>query len=578
MFKTINSISGNSLKPIYLSSLFTVLEAIAAALPYGIICFVLSDLVQGTVNSRLYWLIVGIFFSLLVRLYLSARCHGGMMQASYEITGNIRIRVGEHLRQLSMGFFAGKDLGRLSNFLLKDIKLIDFMFSHIWIRVVHSVAFPLVIVLFLAIIDIRLLLPLLVVIPFALPFVFIGQRSIKKRGGLHLDIVNETDAAVLEYVQGITVMKSHLMTGEKNQKLDYLFKSLASRSFKLEAAAFSAVIGFSVIVEIGFILMLLTGIYLVSEGLLGSITFIIFLVVALRLYAPVFEFIRCFSLMRYMRNAGERVEEVISEKSQAYSGAEYEIQDSDIRFCNVSFRYENKLTLNNINLHIPENKVTALVGPSGSGKSTIMNLIMRLWDIKEGEILLGGVSLKDLSPKRLLANISTVFQEVYLFNDTIKNNIAIGNQDATDNEIFAAAKAAQAHTFIEKLPLGYETVVGEGGKSLSGGEKQRISIARALLKDSPIILLDEATASLDPENEASIQKAIDRLVISKTVVVIAHRLNTVVKADQIVVLDAGNIVESGSHEELIGKGGLYRTMWHEQQRIKGWKLNQQEVT
>ena len=245
---------------------------------------------------------------------------------------------------------------------------------------------------------------------------------------------------------------------------------------------------------------------------------------------------------------------------------------NEIRFENVTFAYENTDVLRNVSFSIPSQSITALVGPSGSGKSTITRLIARFWDITGGRVLLDGLDIKEIDPEKLLARISIVFQDVYLFKDTIRNNIRVGKQDATKEEIEWAAKQACCHEFIHKLPQGYDTPVGEGGCTLSGGEKQRISIARALLKDAPIVLLDEATASLDPENELHVQQAINALVQRKTVVIIAHRLKTIKGADQIIVLDSGQVREQGTHEVLLKKDGLYRRLWTLQQQSAGWSM------
>jgi ATP-binding cassette subfamily B protein len=244
----------------------------------------------------------------------------------------------------------------------------------------------------------------------------------------------------------------------------------------------------------------------------------------------------------------------------------------DIEFTNVTFRYHDTDVLKNVSTKIPEKSLVAIVGPSGSGKTTMTRLIARFWDVTDGKITLGGHDIRTYDPDDVLASVSMVFQDVYLFNDTILNNIKIGKKDTTMDEIISTSKTARCHDFIQKLPEGYETMVGEGGSTLAGGEKQRISIARAMLKDSPIILLDEATASLDPENELYIQQAIDGLLQNKTVVIIAHRLNTVVNADKIIVLDKGRIVEEGKHNDLIKNKGLYYRMWEEQRKTHSWKF------
>ena len=260
-------------------------------------------------------------------------------------------------------------------------------------------------------------------------------------------------------------------------------------------------------------------------------------------------------------------------KEKPLSGEQLIPAHQPIIFDNVTFGYqENEPVLKQIGFTIPSNKITALVGPSGSGKSTITKLIARFWDVQSGQIRIGDQSLAEANPEELLRHISMVFQDVYLFKDTILNNIRVGKQDATREEIEEAAKKAQCHDFIMSLPQGYDTMVGEGGSTLSGGEKQRISIARALLKDADIILLDEATASLDPENEQAVQAAINALVVNKTVVIIAHRLKTIKEADQIIVLDQGKIVEWGNHEQLLDEGGVYARLWNLQQEAEGWHL------
>jgi ATP-binding cassette subfamily B protein len=244
----------------------------------------------------------------------------------------------------------------------------------------------------------------------------------------------------------------------------------------------------------------------------------------------------------------------------------------DIEFQDVSFRYDAAEVLKNVSFQAPERSITALVGPSGSGKSTITNLVARFWDVNGGAVKIGGIDVRELSPDYLLSQVSMVFQNVYLFNDTIENNLLFGKPTATHAEVVAAAELARCHDFIMALPQGYQTVIGEGGASLSGGEKQRLSIARAILKDAPIVLLDEATASLDPENEQLIQQAFNALVERKTLLIIAHRLSTIQNADQIIVMESGRVVEQGRHAELVGQGGLYARFWEERQKARSWKI------
>ena len=302
--------------------------------------------------------------------------------------------------------------------------------------------------------------------------------------------------------------------------------------------------------------------------------YIMFLLAGSAIYAPLINALTFIALINYMKLGAERID-ALCKTPVLPEGIIEDVVNSEIEFRHVSFSYNADIpVLRDVSLTIPEKELTAFVGPSGSGKTTLTRLIARFWDVSEGEILFGGRNIKDYTVHTLMQQVSIVFQDVYLFNDTIYNNIRVGRETATREEIEVAARKAQCHNFITAMPDGYETMVGEGGSTLSGGEKQRISIARAILKDAPIVLLDEATASLDPENEVHIQDAINDLVKEKTVVIIAHRLGTVIGANNIVVIDQGRVVQQGKHQALLAEEGLYRNLWEEQQRVKGWKFKQ----
>jgi ATP-binding cassette subfamily B protein len=332
-----------------------------------------------------------------------------------------------------------------------------------------------------------------------------------------------------------------------------------------------SIVAFQAILELGTAIILLSGSYLFLGGELSLTVFLLFLVLGLRVYAPIQNIIVYMAIMRIADASMERVLEVLNREPLPEPDYDPTLDRFDIEFKDVWFRYEDTEVLKGVSFAIPENTITALVGPSGAGKTTIAHLIARFWDADSGEILVGGRNIKDMKTDRLLSYIAMVF-EVYLFNDSIANNIRFGGKDATDEEVIAAAKAAHCHEFIERLPDGYETVIGEGGATLSGGEKQRISIARAMLKDAPIVILDEATAYIDPENEILIQEAINSLVRSKTLIIIAHRLRTITTADQILVVDDGKVVEQGRHNELVDAGELYSRFWEKRQKARGWKI------
>lgn len=352
--------------------------------------------------------------------------------------------------------------------------------------------------------------------------------------------------------------------------LEKAYENLRQKSIRLEAIPGPFVMLSFTVLEISFVLMLALGLYYLTHNTITIPVLIVFLILGYILYNPIKVVLVDYMMLRYMNESLSRVIDVLKEPTMETDKNEFP-SHFNINFDNVSFSYlEDKTTLNNLNFSIPQHSMIALVGHSGSGKTTIASLIARFWDVNNGRITIGGVDIRNIRQDRFYGLISEVFQDVYLFDDTIYNNIKIGNPNATESQIIEAAEKAQVLSFAWELPQGMHTPVGEGGNHLSGGQKQRISIARALLKDAPIILLDEATASLDPENEIYIQKAIQELVKNKTVVVIAHKLSTIKNADKILVLEEGHIAEEGTHPELLAKKGIYHRLWTLQQQASGW--------
>ena len=562
MLKLIRKITGNKLDLFYKGIVFTALENGAAAGALAFFCLFFIALYEGSLQAPLlWWGMAGVYLCFALRGAFSIVSHNKMMTAAYEITAGVRLKLGDHLRRLPMGFFAGRDLGSLSNHVLQDAGLLDFLFSHIVIRFVSSLVLP----VFLAVLFIYLqpalaavaMVPLL----FAVPVLLYSRRIVRKQGHERLSFIDKTDAAVMEYIQGIRVMKSYGILGSQNKKLFEFINELSRKSLNFEAAVMTPGMAFTAAVEFGFAALLLVSAVFYNSGQLQGMTVVLFLVVAYYFYAQMFDIMQYSLLSQYMINAGQRIETIL-DSPPILCPANPQTPDSyDIRFSDVSFAYSTHDVLSHIDLSIREKTMTALVGPSGSGKTTLANLMALFWNDYRGEIHIGGVELRAMDPEKLLEKFAFVFQDVYLFSDTIINNIWVGNTEATREQVLEAAKKAHCHDFISRLPDGYDTMVGEGGCTLSGGEKQRISIARAMLKDAPIIVLDEATTALDPANEALIQNAVDTLVQSKTLVVIAHRLNTVIGADQIVVLDKGKVVECGTHAELLEHKGRYRAMW-----------------
>jgi ATP-binding cassette subfamily B protein len=430
----------------------------------------------------------------------------------------------------------------------------------------------LILLIFLAFQNWQMTLISAAVIPLSIPAIFITRWFITHFGKKHQAARIETASRMLEYVQGMRLIKAFNLTGLRFERMRNTFRNLKSLSIKLEAGAGPTVILAGFILHAGLTLIILFGLNFLFASNITLPVYIMFLIIGARIYEPLIQVFMFLAELNYYQISVNRIEDL--RKTPVLTGTNPDVKPErhDIEFKDVTFRYHDTDVLKNVSITIPERSLAAFVGPSGSGKTTMTRLIARFWDVSEGAISLGGNDLRTYSPDDVLASISMVFQDVYLFNDTVINNIRVGKKGATMEEIIKVAKKARCHEFIQKLPDGYETIIGEGGSTLSGGEKQRISIARAMLKNTPIVLLDEATASLDPENELHIQGAIDDLIKDKTVVVIAHRLNTVVRADKIIVLDDGSVVEEGKHDELMLANGLYRRMWNEQQMVRKWKF------
>lgn len=484
-----------------------------------------------------------------------------------------RIQMGEHLRRLSMGFFNNRDAGDLSTVLLRDYTEIENLSQQILPQIATILIRYAFAVIILSAFDWRMMLAVFAVIPIALPFAFLSYRSMSHVSADLQRSRQEAASGILEYVGGIQTLRAFHMAGERFESLKTSLNHQRKEAIRLEtrSAAPLGMLG-RFVLNSGIALVMLIGAALLMDEALSPFYYIVFLIMTLTLYDPMlllFTFIADFS--RTTRS-GKRIETLFAEKPLSEPAVGKCPMHMNLEFSHVSFSYGEKEVLHNLSLCFPEKSVTALVGPSGSGKSTITRLAARFWDVTSGEIRLGGVPLQDMKMEELLSHISMVFQDVYLFHDTIEGNIRMGKPNATQEEIYNAAKAAACHDFIISLPNGYQTIVGEGGSTLSAGEKQRISIARAILKDTPIILLDEATASLDSKNEVLIQQAISSLVEEKTVIMIAHRLQSVYNADNIIVLEEGVMVEQGNHEVLLEKEGLYARLWKEQNQAEAWQI------
>ena len=517
------------------------------------------------------WSIFWILIAYIIIMVLAERAsYRANFRGAYEMSADGRIRLAEHLRKLSLGFLSQRDPGDLSSMMITDFTMAETGISHHLPQLMGALVMPILAFLSLLWIDWRMSLAMFLALPFALLVLWlctIVQRSLSGR-----QIAAKINAGnrLEEYLQGIRVMKAYNLLGDRFVRLRDAFGELRRACIRQEALLGPFVMLSVTLVRAGLTLMILCGTYLLLGGELSLLTFVLFLVVGSRVFDPLTSALTNFAEFRYFSIAGGRILSLMNEPEMQ---GDYEAPESgDITLQDVSFAYQQKETLHGINLTMKRGTLTALVGPSGSGKSTLMKLCARFYDPQKGAVLFNGIPMTELEPESLMRHISMVFQDVYLFQDTIRNNIRFGKSDASEEEIIAVAKKACCHDFIMRLQKGYDTMVGEGGCTLSGGEKQRLSIARAMLKNAQVVLLDEATASLDPENEVEVQQAINTLIEGRTVIVIAHRLKTIREADQIVVLENGRIAEKGCHEELIDRKGLYYKLWSIQEKTMGWQI------
>lgn len=547
-------------------------------MPFGFLMLVLAELFSDNINSvRIIWYIAGMLLLFLLTLWVSILSYTRLEEISYNISCDLRLKLGEHLRKLSLGFFKKKDTGNITAPLLQDMKNYESVFSRFYPNVIASIVMPALIAVFLFYIDIRLSIVLMLFVLLSVPVLLLSRKVVAKRGEKVINLRTEASSLILEFFMGMKLLKAHNLKGDKFKRLDITLDNLRKESIKLEAFVAPMVIAFMAVLEIGFIASLLTGTSFLFAETISIPVFLLFLVIGNRMF-DILQGMGVFVvMMRYMNVAAEKISGLMEEKPLSEASKNIKPKHFEIEFSNVDFSYTDKPVLKSISFIAKEKELTALVGPSGSGKTTITNLIARFWDVNSGDIQIGGINIKDINTEQLLLYIGIIFQDVYLFNDTVFNNIKTGKTDATYEEVIMAAKTARCDHFIEQMPQGYNTFVGEGGCRLSLGQRQRISIARAILKDAPVILLDEATASLDPENEKYIQEAISKLIQHKTIIVIAHRLSTIMHADQIIVIDEGLIREVGKHKDLINNKGLYYSLWKKQNESGGWTFKKSQT-
>lgn len=554
------------------SILLELLQGILVAVPTGFLLLIVRELFNTVPNVQHLWTYAIIMVVLLVvQLFIAGSNAIVSNQMTYALSTHLRVTLGRHLQKLSMGVYKQRDPGDIAAVALQDVANFEIIFGHTIAALLSAIFTTTLLSIFLLFVDWKLTLILLAALPIGWLLIMLSNYLIVKEGSRHVEARNATGARFLEYVQGIRHIKSYGLTGERFSTLEAALNDFRRASIRTEALPGPFILTVAIILELFFLGMVYTGILRFTGGTLATSTLITFLILGYRLYDPIKLFMMDYILLRYMNISLSRVIELLAIPPQSAQG-QHIPTTYNITFEQVHFSYvADKPVLQDVSFELPERSMLALVGPSGSGKTTITTLIARFWDAQSGVVRIGGKDVKQMEPATVNGLISEVFQEVYLFDDTIYNNIKFGRMDASHEEIMAAAELARVLDFSFDLPDGLNTGIGEGGNRLSGGQKQRISIARALLKDAPIILVDEATASLDPENEIYIQQAIQELVKQKTVVVIAHKLATIQAAEHILVLDRGKVVEQGTHTVLMNNKGLYNRLWDIQQTTSGWK-------
>lgn len=567
------ALSRQGAKDLVIATVSCVVHNLTLMLPVSLLYLLVSDLYAGGVPQEHLWIyIVGMAAAVLLILFSYRWVYGATYYATYKESSVRRISLAEKLRKLPLSFFGKRDLSDLTTTIMADCTTLEQSFSH-WIpEFFGSMISTVIVAVCLFIFDWRLALAALWVLPVSLAIVaFSGkvQNWFTRRQ-------TEAKLAVAEGIQEALETMRDLKSNNAEEKylkgLDKKIDLQEKRMIASELGGALFVVPAGMILKLGIGTVALVGGMLLANGAITVLTFFLYLLVVSRLYDPLSSSLQNLAAIISTNIPIERMNEIENYPVQPGT-AELKTNGYDIVFDNVFFAYNTgEQVLSGVSFTAKQGEVTALIGPSGGGKSTAAKLAARFWDADSGKITLGGTDVKTVDPEKLLSAYSIVFQDVTLFNNTVMENIRIGRQRATDEEVLAAAREAQCDEFVEKLPEGYQTMIGENGSALSGGERQRISIARALLKDSPVILLDEATASLDAENETHIQRAISRLVKGKTVLIIAHRMRTVEGADKLVLLKEGKVAEQGSPEELLAQGGIYAKMCQLQQQFGEWRI------
>jgi len=562
LMSRILSISGKYKKNIYLAFVFSFFKSMLAKMPVFLAFLCFEAFYNQTMHSQMcLWMGIGLIACVLLQTLCQNLSDRLQSASGYQIFADMRMALGKHLRHMPMGYFTEGNIGKISSVLSTDMVFIEENCMTTIANMMNYLFSQIIMIIFMCYLNVWLGLTSVIMAG----IVILVAKKMERDSFYHSDIRQEQSEnlteAVLDHIEGIGIIKTYNLLGEKSAELSNNFVKSCQTSIDFEESAAPWQKRLNILYGLSYVIILALALYLNAQKMMTVPYLIGVILFVFDLFGPLKAFYGDSARLTVMNSCLNRIEDIFKQEELENNGQKHipaEPNEKEVEFSHVHFGYGKQEVLHDISFRLKPNQMLALVGASGSGKSTIANLLTRFWDLKSGCIKIRGVDIREIPLAELMDHMSMVFQRVYLFQDTIYHNIAMARPDASKEEVIEAAKKARCYDFIMALPEGFDTIVGEGGASLSGGEKQRISIARCILKDTPLIILDEATASVDADNESYIQEAINELVKGKTLIVIAHRLNTIQSADQILVIDQGRIAESGTHQMLMTQNGIYR--------------------
>lgn len=557
----------------YRSIVLGVLAALFSALKIPAIGVMLGAILAGGVTAKTILMSLSIMLiSVIGSSILKYRATALQTDGGYSTTANKRVQIAEHLRYLPMGYFSENSLGVITSVTTNTMDNLSGVSTRVVMLVTEGIFSTAVMTLAVFLFDWRV--GLLIIAGLAVYYAVNHALQMKSEQTTHRKFTGDTAVVeqVLEFIKGIAEVKSYALIGSYNHRLEAAIEENVNANTDMELKLLPLMLAQNAVAKLIDMGVVVLSLILYTNGHMALLNCVMLCICSFLLTEGLEQAGTQSSLLRVVDTSVNQATDILNLPAMDISGAELTPERCGLHAENIRFSYGEKPIINGITLDIPEGTTAAIVGPSGGGKTTLCHLLSRFWDVDGGQVILGGHDVREYDMDSLMQNFSFVFQNAYLFHDTIANNIRFGQPDAPMEQVIAAAKKARCHDFIRKLPQGYDTVIGEAGSSLSGGERQRLSIARAMMKDAPIIILDEATANVDPENEKELMEAIQELTRKKTVIMIAHRLKTVRHADQILVVDKGQIVQRGTHDELMTQDGIYRRFISGREKAVGWKL------